>query len=229
MKLLLHILTLIFLVFIGILCSQSYYKVTNVIDGDTYVLDNDIRIRLIGIDTPEKLHPLKPLQFYSQEATDFAKQLVEGGKVRLEYDDEKIDKYGRTLAYVYLSDSTFVNKEMILQGYAYAYTKYPFKYLKEFVEAENEARKLGIGLWKDKGRAELIWIKEQNRVPFSVYEMTNSSWGIEYGKYCKLRIKSEELQWNLDSLRLWVNEFSERDLQEILINNGWLIFQQECK
>jgi len=73
--------------------------------------------------------------------------MIEGKKVRLEYDWQNKDKYGRTLAYVFLEDGTFLNAEIIKQGYGFAYTKYPFKYIKEFREYERQARNSGRGLW----------------------------------------------------------------------------------
>ncbi len=67
--------------------------------------------------------------------------------MRLEFDWQKRDKYGRLLAYVYLPDGTFLNAEIIKQGYGFAYTKYPFKYLEEFRMYEKESRENGRGLW----------------------------------------------------------------------------------
>jgi micrococcal nuclease len=75
--------------------------------------------------------------------------MVEKKQVRLEYDWQKRDKYGRLLAYVYLEDGTFLNAEIIKQGYGFAYTKYPFKYLEEFRQYEREARNNSKGLWKE--------------------------------------------------------------------------------
>jgi micrococcal nuclease len=72
----------------------------------------------------------------------------EGKEVRLEYDWQKRDKYGRLLAYVYLMDGTFLNAEIIKQGYGFAYTHFPFKYLEEFRRFEREARENGRGLWR---------------------------------------------------------------------------------
>jgi micrococcal nuclease len=74
--------------------------------------------------------------------------MVEGKEVRLEYDWQKRDKYGRLLAYVFLMDGTFLNAEIIKQGYGFAYTRYPFKYLDEFRRYEREARENKRGLWK---------------------------------------------------------------------------------
>jgi len=75
--------------------------------------------------------------------------MVEGKKVKLEYDWQRKDRYGRTLAYVYLEDGTHLNAEIIKQGYGFVYTKYPFKYLEEFRKYERKAREEGKGLWDD--------------------------------------------------------------------------------
>ena len=108
--------------------AQDVVRVKRVVDGDTLLLTNRERVRLIGVDTPETKHPKKPVQRYGKEAYLFTKKMVEGEKVRLEYDWQKKDKYGRFLAYVYLMDGTFLNAEIIKQGYGFAYTRFPFKY-----------------------------------------------------------------------------------------------------
>ena len=81
------------------------------------------------------------------EATAFTQRTVGGKRVRVEYDQQRRDTYGRTLAYVYLENGTFVNAEIIRQGYGFAYTKYPFKYLDQFRQLEREARDAKRGLW----------------------------------------------------------------------------------
>ena len=123
--------------------------VMKVIDGDTIELSNGEKIRLIGVDTPETKHPTKPVQYFGKEATAFTKKMAEGKQVKLEYDWQRTDKYGRTLAYVYLLDGTFLNAEIIKQGYGFAYTKFPFKYLEEFRQYEREAREQKRGLWAE--------------------------------------------------------------------------------
>ncbi len=136
---------------VGILSvANPVFHVTRVIDGDTLLLSNGERVRLIGVDTPELCHPLKPVQYFAREASEFTREMVEGKKVRLEYDWQKRDKYGRLLAYVYLKNGTFLNAEIIKQGYGFAYTKYPFRYMEEFRQYEREARENGRGLWKHK-------------------------------------------------------------------------------
>ena len=73
--------------------------------------------------------------------------MVEGKSVNLKFDWQRRDKYNRILAYVYLQDGTLINKTIIEEGYGHAYTKYPFKYLNEFRQAEKKAREAKKGLW----------------------------------------------------------------------------------
>jgi len=135
------------LLVLSVLSQQTWRTCIRVIDGDTIILDGNERVRLIGVDTPETKDPRKPVQYFGQEAYEFAKGLVESKKARLECDQTRIDKYGRTLAYVYLEDGTFLNEEIIKQGYGFAYTAFPFKYLEEFRQYEREARENKRGLW----------------------------------------------------------------------------------
>jgi micrococcal nuclease len=76
--------------------------------------------------------------------------MIEGKKVRLEFDQTRKDRYGRTLAYVYLEDGTSLNAEIVKQGFGFAYTRFPFRYMEEFRKYEREAREAGRGLWKDR-------------------------------------------------------------------------------
>ncbi|HJN03019.1 MAG TPA: thermonuclease family protein [Nitrospinota bacterium] len=124
---------------------------TRAIDGDTIIVNiagAKARVRLIGVDTPETKHPRKPVQYFGKEASMFTANMVEGKKVRLEFDQNQRDRYKRLLAYVYLEDGTFLNAEIVKQGYGHAYTKFPFKYMQEFRIYEREARIRKRGLWK---------------------------------------------------------------------------------
>ncbi|NLJ41871.1 MAG: nuclease, partial [Clostridiales bacterium] len=69
--------------------------VSRVIDGDTIQLDDGRKVRLIGVDTPETVHPQKEVEYYGKEASDFTKSMLEGKEVYLEYDIQPTDKYGR--------------------------------------------------------------------------------------------------------------------------------------
>lgn len=117
------------------------------VDGDTLELDGGERLRLIGVDTPETVDPRRPVQYFGEEASAFTRRMAQGKSVRLEYDQDTRDRYGRTLAYVYLPDGTFLNAEIIRQGYGHAYTRFPFRYQEQFLALEREAREQGRGLW----------------------------------------------------------------------------------
>ncbi len=126
----------------------NWRTVERVIDGDTIVLDGGERVRLIGVDTPETVHPNKPVEYYGKEASAFTRKQVEGERVRLEYEPgSRTDRYGRTLAYVYTHDGDLVNQLIIEGGYGHAYTRFPFTKIEEFRAAEQEAREAGRGLW----------------------------------------------------------------------------------
>ena len=112
-------------------------RVASVIDGDTVELADGRRVRYIGIDTPERDQP------YAADATALNRSLVEGQDVWLETDAQATDQYGRLLAYVWAGD-TFVNLELVRQGYATAYTVPPnVLHADAFVQAEREAREAG--------------------------------------------------------------------------------------
>lgn len=131
--------------------SGNTFAVLRVIDGDTIEVDingKPERVRYIGMDTPETVHPEKPVQCFGKEASEKNKELVAGKKVRLESDVTDRDKYGRLLRYVYVDD-IFVNLELVKQGYATVYTYPPdIKYTELFVEAQKEARANQLGLWQ---------------------------------------------------------------------------------
>jgi len=127
--------------------SRGPFRVTRVLDGDTIVLDNGETVRLIGVDAPEIHHPEIPVQRFGEEAKEFLRRLVEGFECNLEYEPGEIrDQYGRLLAYVFV-EGRLVNAEIIRRGYAYAYTRFPFRRQKEFMMLEQEAREKQYGLW----------------------------------------------------------------------------------
>lgn len=127
--------------------------VERVVDGDTLLVRFDDgsmdRVRLIGVDTPETVHPKKPVEYFGKEASAFTRRMVQGKVVRLEPDSETLDRdrYKRLLRYVFLPDGTHLNAEILAQGYGYAYTKFPFQRMDEFRKLANSAREKEIGLW----------------------------------------------------------------------------------
>jgi endonuclease YncB( thermonuclease family) len=122
--------------------------VVRVIDGDTIVVSGDIHVRLIGVDTPETS---AAVDCFGPEATRYLNELLPvGTSVRLDYDVERLDRYGRTLAYVYkLSDGVFVNLAVARNGFAVQLTVAPnVAHAEEFRAAVAEARSADLGLWR---------------------------------------------------------------------------------
>ena len=123
-----------------------------VIDGDTIELSNGVRIRYIGVDTPELRRHIHGYWVYrpqrlAEEAMAFNQQLVEGKRVRLEYDEERTDQYHRELAYVFVGD-LFVNAELIRSGYARVFPLPPnLKYSSLFLKLQEQAKDQQKGIW----------------------------------------------------------------------------------
>lgn len=136
--------------------------VVRVVDGDTLVLDAGEKVRLIGINTPETVDPRRPVQWYGKEASERAKAMLQGRRVRLGFDVEKRDRYGRTLAYLWLEDGTFVNLRLVEEGYAFSYPYPPnVAHEAEFRAAERRARERGLGLWSDPEKAKTVLPKSR--------------------------------------------------------------------
>ncbi len=127
--------------------AEILYAVVRVVDGDTIELENGERVRYIGIDTPESVHPSQPVECFGKEASQKNTAFVMGKKVRLEKDITDRDRYGRLLRYVYVGE-VFINLELARQGYANSYTYPPdVKYQDRILAAEQEARAEKRGLW----------------------------------------------------------------------------------
>lgn len=132
--------------------QPGLYNVVKVDDGDTIVVDmngSKETVRFIGVDTPETHDPRKPVQCYGQEASNYTKNLLQGKVVRLQADplDTNRDRYGRLLRYVYFPDNTLVETKLLTEGYALAYTAFPFQKIDEFTGYENAAKSANKGLW----------------------------------------------------------------------------------
>ncbi len=129
------------------------YPVVHVVDGDTIDVKKDgkkVRVRLIGLNTPEVVDPRRPVQCFGTEASAEAHRILDGQSVQLETDPSQdlYDKYGRLLAYVWLTDGTNFNEYQIAHGFGYEYTyDLPYKYQKGFKAAQAAARTAGLGLW----------------------------------------------------------------------------------
>jgi micrococcal nuclease len=132
---------------------QGPFTVTKVVDGDTIWVDNNgqrMKIRMIGLDTPESVDPRQPVQCFALEASAQAKTILAGQSVYLETDpsQDSVDRYGRTLAYVWTTSGRLINLDMIADGYGHEYTYYlPYRYQQVFRAAEDDAQAQERGLW----------------------------------------------------------------------------------
>jgi micrococcal nuclease len=129
--------------------AQRAY-VERVIDGDTIEVnfdDHTDEVRYIGIDTPETVKPGTPVQCFGPQASSFNHRLVEGRAVRLVFDSERRDVYGRLLAYVFVGQR-FVNARLVRLGYARTLTIPPNDtHAGLFHRLARDAGLAGRGLW----------------------------------------------------------------------------------
>lgn len=122
-------------------------EVAVAIDGDTIQLMDGRRVRYIGIDTPETVHPTKGQQCYGPEAARRNRELVEGKTVELVAGEQNKDKYGRLLRHVWV-DGVFVNAELVAEGCARASSFGPERrYRQVFVQLQQYSKMKGKGLW----------------------------------------------------------------------------------
>lgn len=134
---------------------NKLYEVIKVVDGDTLnvkIGDQTVKVRMLGIDTPETVDPRKDVQCFGIEASNKLKELVSGRSVTLETDPTQgiVDKYDRLLAYVYRDDSLAINEYLLENGYAHEYT-YNIPYIKQdkYKKLATSARENKLGLWGD--------------------------------------------------------------------------------
>ena len=147
-------------------------KVVRVVDGDTAIFTlmiddgqkyKDERVRFTGVNTPETVHPNKPVEYYGKEASNFTKSKLTAGKiVWLQTDVGARDRYSRMLAYVWIEKPENVDDEkevrekmfnstLLLEGYAQTSSVQPnTKYSRLFAEFQKEARENNKGLWNQK-------------------------------------------------------------------------------
>lgn len=141
--------------------STSVYPtnaiVIHVADGDTLEAQMDgasttIKVRFLGVNTPETVDPRRAVECFGKEASAFTKQLLQGKRVLLQEDPQadNIDKYGRFLRNIFLEDGTDVNALLVKEGYAYAYVSFPQDKRRkaELKRLQGEAKLAKRGLWK---------------------------------------------------------------------------------
>lgn len=144
---------------LGVAADEVRGRVSWIYDGDTIKVDGVGKVRLLGIDTPERKASerdktyrragiaSKQLRRGAQQATDFLIRTAKGQVVTLTFDRERKDHYGRTLAYVTLADGRLLNRELIRAGWALVYRRFDFRLKDDFLREEVAARGAGRGLW----------------------------------------------------------------------------------
>ncbi len=138
--------------------GSTYYWVEKVFDGDTILLSNGRKVRLLGINTPEVAGRNKSAEAGGEQAKDWLKSKLEHRKVLLQGDVEKQDKYQRTLAYVLTEDKEHINLELVKRGLA-TVNIYPpnLKYLEPLLTAQRSAEQAKLGIWADPAYATLTF------------------------------------------------------------------------
>ena len=124
-------------------------QVAQVKDGDSLVLAGGQEVRLLGIDDPEMAHRGKPADFLAHKSREALAELTLGQTVRLEYDRQRYDHYGRLLGFMFLPDKTFVNAELVRRGLARVYVHAPNERHREvLLAAQKEAIEARRGIWQ---------------------------------------------------------------------------------
>lgn len=128
--------------------EPSYYRVKYVYDGDTVLLEDGRRVRLLNINTPEIETERKSGEPGGEEARALLQSLIANHPVRLEYDEERHDKYGRTLAYLFRRDGLHLNLQLVKAGWAIANIHPPnLKYAQPILAAQAQAQSARKGIW----------------------------------------------------------------------------------
>jgi endonuclease YncB( thermonuclease family) len=177
--------------------------ITRVIDGDTVdatIAGVKTRIRLLGIDTPETVHPRKEIEKFWKEASDFARNSLEWKTVWLTYDHEPIDHYGRRLAYIWRCSGPFseascilFNSQIVSQGYGRMERRFQFRFYDDFITFEKDAKDAKKWIWSDSEVA-----KEYNKLATEEKELLESEQEKEYLRLQKELLEeciTEEVEW----------------------------------
>jgi micrococcal nuclease len=129
--------------------GYGFYSVKTVYDGDTVVLEDGRKIRLLGINTPEVQHKNKLADAGGEDAKTWLINKLQHSKVRLEFDFDKTDKYGRTLAHLFSEEKEHINLSLVKAGLA-TISIYPpnLMYVNELLAAENKAEQDKLGIWQ---------------------------------------------------------------------------------
>ncbi|MDQ6973105.1 MAG: thermonuclease family protein [Mariprofundaceae bacterium] len=163
---------------------------SKIFDGDTFKTTRGEHIRLLGINTPEVAHSQSPGQIMGQAASKELARIISGKTVRLAFDQQHKDVYGRTLAQVYLRDGSWVNGEMVRRGMAHVYTFVPnLRWAEKLIRLEGIARQSRLGIWKtsrfsvlDAGKVDSSHLGQFRIVQGSVSSLKTKGWKFKLGR-----------------------------------------------
>ena len=203
--------------------GYGFYKVKTVYDGDTVVLEDGRKIRLLGINTPEVQHRDKMAEAGGEEAKLWLMNKLQHAKVRMEIDAEKTDKYGRTLAHLFTEEKEHINLSLVKAGLA-TVSIYPpnLLYVNELVAAEKQAEKTKIGIWQR---------PEYAAIPISsLTEAGHPGWTRLEGKVVSIRNTRKYIYLEFSSQvdarieRKWLSLFPDVNdyLDKTVEIRGWL-------
>lgn len=177
--------------------SANTLRVTEVIDGDTVRVQRGTTVhtvRIIGIDAPELHHPSEPPQFLASESSAALSEMVTNRSVRLVADDRAgVDRFGRELSYLELEDGTDLGAQLISQGLARVFTKFPFERKARYLALEQAARKAGRGVWADGGLAEVLWLSSKHEAAIEVIPLSAARFAVKWNSWIRLGVSSKQL------------------------------------
>jgi micrococcal nuclease len=128
--------------------SEGLYHVVRVVDGDTLIVEPHLTVRLIGVNTPETVKPEHPVEPWGPEASEFTREFLASGIAQLQFDRERVDQYGRYLAYVWV-DGRMLNEELVRAGLGRYEPQYRYSEAikRRLREAQRQAQRQGLGIW----------------------------------------------------------------------------------
>lgn len=154
--------------------------IEHVVDGDTLVTTSGEKIRLLGVDTPEMGHGKRRPEFMALQAKQRTKELAEGKSVTLEIEPQRAkDRYGRTLATVFLPDGTCLNEQLLQEGLATVFLPGRFSRREAYLALEAKARRAGKGIWQAQGLLELNYL--QDAPPLTVRPTAGHRFALQWG------------------------------------------------
>jgi micrococcal nuclease len=207
--------------------SSRWVTVSYIYDGDTFKTDRGEKIRLLGINTPEIAHASKPGEILGKQAKYRLKELIGNRLVRLEFDREKRDKYGRLLAHVWLRDGSWVNSQMIQDGLAHLYIFAPnFRHAGKLLQHEKAARLKRSGIW---GKSRFKVIKKANVTPSMIGQFRLVKGNVTYVEKDGWKIKMGSLMVTIPrAYREWFKSPPKLKIgQQIMVRGKIRISQKD--